>query len=93
MRSLFLSIGVFALGCFASCGPKPSNISLAELKSEATPKEVAKVLGQPSQKEKSKFGPQEAERWIYGEGYDRVELVFIGGKLISKTGNFREEGE
>jgi hypothetical protein len=71
-----------------SCGPRPSNAALEGLGVGTSPQQARQVLGAPTQVESLPFGAQKAERWVYGQEPDQVELVFLGGKLISQSGRF-----
>lgn len=86
---------LLALGCalalLAGCGRKPTNAALAKVTTGMGPVQAKEVLGPPTLQEELPLGEQKAERWVYGEEPNQVELVFLRGKLISKSGEFVEK--
>ncbi len=79
-------LAVASLGLVACSKLTPAN--LEKVHQGMSQQEVRTILGKPAEESSTTIGPLQSSKWSYHRGEDRVELIFLNDKLLSKTGTF-----
>lgn len=94
MNQFYLSLWKYsclaAIALLVACG-SPTQDNLAKIKNDMTPAEVESILGKPTSSNTQKMGAIETVTYEYKKGdLPLVTIVFVQGKLISKSGSFEQ---